>query len=184
MSVGPLQCPSCDSNQGNNHLQRCPCFVRQISPMQVKILCRSWSRKSDSSPATGCILEHSQVYENGPIYLGLEMQWWMGCIVLCISSCIYGLFEQHIWTHGLEWLSNSIQESIRTVAMEQNVNLKLNNMLPIDDVAREAFAVLVHADIIKTPADIKFSEVPGPLQFINQFGNEGQQVLVFDCDCI
>ena len=31
---------------------------------------------------------------------------------------------------------------LQTVAMEQNVNLKLNNMFPIDDVAREAFAVL------------------------------------------
>ena len=32
--------------------------------------------------------------------------------------------------------------------------------------------------------DIKLSEVPGPLQFINKFGDEGQQVLVFDCNHI
>ena len=35
-----------------------------------------------------------------------------------------------------------VQESLRTTAADQDVDLKLNDMLPINDVTREAFSVL------------------------------------------
>ena len=35
-----------------------------------------------------------------------------------------------------------VQEFLRTVAADQDVDLKLNDMLPINDVTREAFSVL------------------------------------------
>ena len=41
-----------------------------------------------------------------------------------------------------------------------------------------------HANIVKTPMDIEFSEVLGPLKLIDEFGEEGKWVLVFHCDHI
>jgi hypothetical protein len=65
------------------------------------------------------------------------------------------LSRRHIW-------QAFIQESIRTIAMEQNVNLKLNNMLPIDDVAREAFAMLGQNGVISASAGHSCSECTQP----------------------
>ena len=35
-----------------------------------------------------------------------------------------------------------------------------------------------------TPSDIEFSEVPSPLQFVDEFGDEGQWVFILHGDCI
>ena len=36
-----------------------------------------------------------------------------------------------------------------------------------------AFITFLHPDIIKTPADIELSEVPGPLQLVDELGDKG-----------
>lgn len=41
-----------------------------------------------------------------------------------------------------------------------------------------------HADIVKTPSDIKFGEVLGSLEFVNELRDEGQGVLVFHRDVV
>ena len=39
-------------------------------------------------------------------------------------------------------------------------------------------------DIIKTPTDIQFSKVLGPLELIDELGNKREGVLVFYCDVV
>ena len=40
------------------------------------------------------------------------------------------------------------------------------------------FISFFYVDIVETPVDIEFSEVLGPLKFIDKFGDEGKWVLV------
>ena len=46
------------------------------------------------------------------------------------------------------------------------------------------FITFFHLDIIKTPTDVKFSEVPSPLQCVDKFRDKGQRVFIFHGDCI
>jgi hypothetical protein len=43
---------------------------------------------------------------------------------------------------------------------------------------------LLHIDIIKSPVDIELGEVLGPLEFVDEFGDEEKWVLVLHSDCI
>src|ERR1700735_2911857 len=42
----------------------------------------------------------------------------------------------------------------------------------------------LHTNIIETPMDIKFSEVFGPLEFIDKLRDEGERVLIFHRDIV
>lgn len=55
-----------------------------------------------------------------------------------------------------------VQESLRTIAADQDVDLKLNDMLPINDVTREAFSVLGQRGIISASAGHSCSECTQP----------------------
>jgi hypothetical protein len=41
-----------------------------------------------------------------------------------------------------------------------------------------------YADIVKSPMDIEFDKVLGPLEFIDEFRNEGKEVFVLHSDHI
>ena len=41
-----------------------------------------------------------------------------------------------------------------------------------------------YVDVIKSPADVKFSEVLSPLKFVDEFRDERKGVLALHCNCI
>ena len=68
--------------------------------------------------------------------------------------------------------------------MYHNIGLIISPLTPIGPEGSLPFISIFHSDIVKSLTYIKFGEVPGSLQLIDEFRDEQEWVLVFDGDCI
>ena len=106
--------------------------------------------------------------------------------IQCLSEDEDIVQINHHHAFGDEVFENSIHhslESSQTIGQTKEHN-KWFVETSVSSECSFPFITFFHPDIIEAPLDIEFSEVPSPLQFVNEFGDEGQWVFILHSDCI